>query len=934
MARLYEHEGEFVNDGEKRVVYRLLEELPDDHLIIPNVTFYHRNNSVDEIDALVVGPRWATVVEIKDYAGRVSFKEHEHKVNGEKRSNAVVVTSNKAKRLVGRFSSLSKKPWIGSQVVLAREPQLLHIADEVSNQVTQLDFAAARLQNQERMVPAHINPHQIDVEKFLGLLNFESRKVRHSGFGQYRILKMVEETESETLYLAEHEVTEIEQHLRVYKIDPALSSSDKKQKTREAWTAWTAAERINDQVGWTQEILGPKTTDKTDAGDVFVVLPLPYGPRLNEFLDGLREEKTSLDADLGLLIIRDVANALKAAHAVGISHRALSTSSIYIDPTADCSSQPIAKLGFWDKAFLEQTSTGKTRMVDGLSARFLPPEIAGEVEEWALVDLYALGVCIKDIWERIDTPIPQMLSELQAILCENNPLDRDIVAAEVVDKIESLLSEGASLEEETSENQTGLLGGKYQVIEVLGKGGSGEVFSTYDTYAEQHFALKKFHGDAALEVAKREFGALMDLRHRNIVRVYDIESLESHIYLKMELLKGVSLRKRIAEGEPVSFGLAAEWFLNLLEALDELHSANMLEERKLVHRDIKPENLLVEDQPRGLVLVDFGIASMSSGEVAGGTGRYRSVDYGFAESIPAMDLFSLAVVFHETLTCDHPFGSKPTCQGEPTITCKFPPLENFFQKALSSDLSRRFITAKEMRDELLSVASEHRTTSERPRTPHPPPSRRTREVGTQNQSRRKSGQSIPASEILTVGSKVKLGFIPGSESRTAIASSGGQAVEVEVVKAVVTASPNIRLEIELLTTTYGEAWIQAVNANKSPKPIQRLVHGLRPTISPVPGSEGLSFMQLRQAKIVNDPDWPKIRQVSLEDLNLGAGEEITPLLLKYGAEKIDDLKNIHQNSNKSKSGLCVVFKNDNIKVPLLTYVLTRVAPLVPPPNNS
>ena len=67
MARLFnDNSGEFVNDSERKVVERLLEELPEDHLIIPNVVLQQSNGHADEIDALVIGPKWITIVETKN----------------------------------------------------------------------------------------------------------------------------------------------------------------------------------------------------------------------------------------------------------------------------------------------------------------------------------------------------------------------------------------------------------------------------------------------------------------------------------------------------------------------------------------------------------------------------------------------------------------------------------------------------------------------------------------------------------------------------------------------------------------------------------------------------------------------------------------------------------------------------------------------------
>tara|TARA_X000001036_G_scaffold233908_1_gene218396 strand:- start:258 stop:3569 length:3312 start_codon:yes stop_codon:yes gene_type:complete len=963
MARLFnDNSGEFVNESERKVVEKLLEELPEDHLIIPNVVFHQPNGSVDEVDVLVIGPRWITVVETKTYNRcRVIIGPHhnQHKVNGQIRSNPVVTTKNKTDRLVSRFAELPfrQRPWLSSQVVIAGDPEELHLDSNVAHRVTRIQFASDRIQNQEHMVPSSHFPPPVNEEECLKLLKFHPRKIVSEQFGQYRILREIEQSETYSLYSAEHVLSNVEQYLRVYKVDPALTSATQKQQNHVALQAFLSVSKIDEIVGWKPEIVGPVDAGKTDSGDVFIVLPVPYGPPLDEFLDGLKKEDPPLyiDAGASLLIIRDIANAIKAAHAAGISHRALSTSTIFVNPSSTETSGPRAKLGSWDKAFLEQISTGQTVVLDASSAKFFPPEILGDMEfpsenlqnNWELVDLYALGVCIQDIWDCVDAAMPPLLSDLVVVLCANNPDDRDVSAAEVVEKVEELLAQAdTEVEADTLQDPNELLDGRYQIIQMLGTGTSGEVFEAFDTLASAHVALKKFRSGFSIAHAQREFGALMTMTHQNIVRVFDIKEIENRIYLKMERLTGKSLKKQLSDEGPVELGLATEWFINLLDALKKLHSSDPTGERVFVHRDIKPENLVLENQQRGIVLVDFGIASSSDNEVAGGTGRYRSVDYGVAESVPAMDLFSLAVVFHEIVTGEHPFGDKPNCYGEPTISQDLPnPVKDWLEKALSSEPEKRFTNAEEMSSHLNKATSREDVPSEEsepaettPEETEPPPEsvsfKKGRLVGALFGERARG----KAGDIISLGPKVKLRVLPSKEFRTVPqAPSGEQDVRVKVIKAEIFANPSIQLDVELLVTDYGESWIHAVDAHDSPRYIHRLVHGLRPGIYDVPGKEQQSFIELRQAQIVDDPAWPKIRKVSLKELNDHAEVDVSELFGLHGALTVDTRENAYGETNNRKTDLCVTFNKTNTIIPLAAYVLTRVAPLTAeeaPPDSE
>ena len=935
MARLLnDHGGEYQNEAEEEVVTKLLEELPDSYLIIPNIQFFHAHTgNIDEIDALVVGPRWVTVVETKGYSGRVIFGHFDHTVNGAQRTDPCQLTASKARRLVSFFDHLPprERPWFTSQVILARDPDFLQIVPAKENSVIRLSHAAGRLQNQDQMVPGHIEPSRINEKDFLESIGmFESRKNEDQQFGGWRVLNQLEAKPS-PLYSVEQVLTGVEQHLRLHKTDRALSAPEQKREQDKVLRAFRAVSRVNQVSGWAPEISGPVSGGVTDLGDVFIVLPLPYGPSLDEFLEGLREQGQTLEEETALSIIRDIAKALKAAHNSNISHRALSLSTVSVNPMAENSNQPYARLGSWDKAYLSelsQSATGTTRIPELNTEEFQAPETLGEdVEVWQPVDLYALGICIKKIWEHgVQQDIPEDLQKLVSTLCKNNPEDRQVSAAEVAEKVEVLLQSRSFSDEESEaellDDEDFIVDRRYKILDLLGAGTSGAVFKAFDELSGQSFALKKFRQGIEVDDVRREFGVLMNIVHPNIVRVFDIEDIDNRIYLKMELLIGKTLKET---QKPIDLGLAIDWFLNLLDALHQFHSSDPNEERLFVHRDIKPENLVVENQVRGLVLVDFGIAASSGDEIAGGTGRYRSVDYGVTESEPAMDLFSLAVVFHEAITGIHPFGVRPLCSGEPEISEEIDslPIRNWLEKALNSEAAERFTTAKEMYLGLKEA-------SEREDLPAAP-SERSPQVDPESDTTIDNIDDSQKEEMLVLGPKAQLKILPGTESRVVpLTPSGEEDVSVQVTKATVFASGSsgdIRLNIELLKTDYGESWIHAVEAHNSPKFIHRLLHGLRPGIYSIPNKEGLSFMELRQAQIIDDPDWPKLRKVPLEDLDDGAGVGVRQLLLTHGAFELDTRENVLGTTNNRKTELCVTFNTENSVVPIVAYVLTRVAPL-------
>ena len=944
-----DHDGEYVNEAEEKVIKHLLSALPDNHLIIPNITITHPDtNHVDEIDALVVGPRWVTVVETKGYVGRVSFGDFEHLVDGQKRTDPITLTQSKAKRLAGLFSKKlpnllpQEIPWFTSQVILANDPQFLDIKSSKVNQVVRLSHAAGRLQAQDQMIPTHIQPSQISKDTFLRTLGMPNpRKKGSRQFNQWRVLNILEDEELHTLYSVQHNLSGVEQYLRLHKRDPELSSREQEKQKDKVLRDFLAVAKVDQNAGWIPEIVGPLDADATDAGEVFILLPIPHGPSLDEFLGGLEDQDVLLNEIDALRIVRDIAKALKATHSVNISHRALSLATIFVNPNGEHSNQPLAKLGSWDKAFLsDQMSTGTTRLLNENTKDFHAPETLGQVEEWELVDLFAFGVCIEKIWSRgVKKTLPPTLEKLKSVLSQNNPDDRQVTAAEVVEKVEALISAKMLPEEKSivatpQDSNAELLGGRYQILEQLGKGASSEVFSAQDVLTGKTIALKKFHQSLSIDDARREFGVLMNVVHQNIVRVFDIEEIENRIYLKMELLHGGTVAERITQDGLIDVGLATEWFFGLLEALHKFHSSTSHDGHCHVHRDVKPENLICEGE-RGLVLVDFGIAASSSGEVSGGTGRYRSVDYGVAEAAPAMDLFSLALVFHEVVTGVHPFGNEPICQGEPEISEELPiSLQDWFRKALSSEVNKRFTSAEQMHLALREVSKRTDIPVISP-IPEPvqeykPPIKVNHDLDVGPKMRLISSNFVDEREIPAPGDPEIV--LPKHIFKGAITTSSGIQLDLEmyfdsvIMQGLPEDLPNeVRRDLENRNTS----WVQAVNAYDSPKFIQSFVHGFRLGIHPVPNEEGLFFVELRRTVIEDEPDWPRLRKATLEDLSLSAGKDVTSLLLDLGAEKVCTREEAYGETNNRKNQLCVVFPLDAYDVPLKAYALSRVAPLIP-----
>ena len=150
--------------------------------------------------------------------------------------------------------------------------------------------------------------------------------------------------------------------------------------------------------------------------------------------------------------------------------------------------------------------------------------------------------------------------------------------------------------------------GRYIIIEQLGTGGMGVVFSAYDPELDRRIALKLVHVKFVLSEQRarlqarllREAQALAKLSHPNVISVHDVGTFNDDVFIAMELVEGRTLGEVLREDKPAS-ARALELFVAAGSGLAAAHAAG------LVHRDFKPDNVAVAADGRVCVL-DFGLA--------------------------------------------------------------------------------------------------------------------------------------------------------------------------------------------------------------------------------------------------------------------------------------------------------------------------------------
>ncbi|MER6026484.1 Stk1 family PASTA domain-containing Ser/Thr kinase [Streptomyces sp. NPDC001851] len=267
------------------------------------------------------------------------------------------------------------------------------------------------------------------------------------------------------------------------------------------------------------------------------------------------------------------------------------------------------------------------------------------------------------------------------------------------------------------------LGGRYELGQVLGRGGMAEVYLAHDTRLGRTVAVKTLRADLARDPSfqarfRREAQSAASLNHPAIVAVYDTG--EDYIdgvsipYIVMEYVDGSTLRELLHSGRKLLPERAMEMTIGILQGLEYAHRNG------IVHRDIKPANVMLTRNGQVKVM-DFGIAramgdagmTMTQTAAVIGTAQYLSPEQAKGEQVDARsDLYSTGCLLYELLTVRPPFvGDSPVAvayqhvREEPQPPSVFDPeitpeMDAIVLKALVKDPNYRYQSADEMRADI------------------------------------------------------------------------------------------------------------------------------------------------------------------------------------------------------------------------------------------
>jgi len=205
-----------------------------------------------------------------------------------------------------------------------------------------------------------------------------------------------------------------------------------------------------------------------------------------------------------------------------------------------------------------------------------------------------------------------------------------------------------------------VLGNRYEILQLIGKGGMGAVYKAHDRELDRMVALKVIRPELArdfemLHRFKQELILARQITHRNVIRIHDFAEADGIKFITMDFVEGQNLKSVLRTKGKLSPKEAGRIIEQICEALEAAHAEDV------IHRDLKPQNIMLDSVGKAVVM-DFGIArNMEIGGVTEpgalvGTPEYMSPEQAMGEKLDARsDVFSLGIIFYELLTGNSPY---------------------------------------------------------------------------------------------------------------------------------------------------------------------------------------------------------------------------------------------------------------------------------------
>jgi len=265
-----------------------------------------------------------------------------------------------------------------------------------------------------------------------------------------------------------------------------------------------------------------------------------------------------------------------------------------------------------------------------------------------------------------------------------------------------------------------LFANRYEVIDMLGRGGMGTVYRVFDKKIVEDVAIKILKPEIASErttIARfsNELKFARKITNKNVCKMYDLNEHEGNHFITMEYVPGEDLKSFIRRSGQVSIGKAVAIAKQICLGLAEAHRLGV------VHRDLKPSNIMIDEEGNSKIM-DFGIAR--STEVKGiteagmivGTPEYMSPEQAEGDEVDQRsDIYSIGVILYELVTGNAPFKGKTPISiafkhktdipQEPSEfnTQVNDRLSGIILKCLDKEKKKRYQSAEELLEELEKI---------------------------------------------------------------------------------------------------------------------------------------------------------------------------------------------------------------------------------------
>lgn len=199
---------------------------------------------------------------------------------------------------------------------------------------------------------------------------------------------------------------------------------------------------------------------------------------------------------------------------------------------------------------------------------------------------------------------------------------------------------------------------RYNLLNLIGTGGTGSVFLARDKFLEMDVAIKVINPDLLTDSAvmasfKDEARITMQLSHTGILRFYNFNTYNGCYYMVMEVIHGNSLRDILASNGPMDVETILQVLIQAARPIDYVHSHNV------IHKDLKPENIVITESGE-VKIIDFGTATLHNkiheNDVIVGTPEFMSPEQFRGDIVgPAGDIYAMGIIAYMMFTGCFPF---------------------------------------------------------------------------------------------------------------------------------------------------------------------------------------------------------------------------------------------------------------------------------------